>query len=100
MVSNVTTPTLTVFRPPAGKANLNLFAMARPSLRQPLFEVFYRAARQKETITLDEVPLNTTPDQAVRITVEPLAKLGIYTRNDHTALSDRVQDLYVPVAFH
>ena len=24
---------------------------------------------------------------------------GIYTRNDHTALSDRVQDLYVPVSF-
>jgi hypothetical protein len=24
---------------------------------------------------------------------------GIYTRNDHTALGDRVQDLYVPVAF-
>ena len=26
-------------------------------------------------------------------------KCGIFTRNDHTALSDRVQDLYVPVAF-
>lgn len=24
---------------------------------------------------------------------------GLYTRNDHTALEDRVQDLYVPVAF-
>lgn len=24
---------------------------------------------------------------------------GLYTRNDHTALNDRVQDLYVPVAF-
>ena len=24
---------------------------------------------------------------------------GIFTRNDHTALSDRVQDLYVPVEF-
>ena len=24
---------------------------------------------------------------------------GIYTRNDHTALNDRVQDLYVPVSF-
>jgi len=24
---------------------------------------------------------------------------GIYTRNDHTALGDRVQDLYVPVGF-
>ncbi|CAN5324389.1 hypothetical protein BH10ACT7_BH10ACT7_29340 [soil metagenome] len=26
-------------------------------------------------------------------------RCGIYTRNDHTALADRVQDLYVPVAF-
>ncbi len=26
-------------------------------------------------------------------------KCGIYTRNDHTAAADRVQDLYVPVAF-
>jgi len=25
---------------------------------------------------------------------------GIYTRNDHTALNDRVQDVYLPVAFH
>ena len=24
---------------------------------------------------------------------------GLYTRNDHTALEDRVQDLYVPIAF-
>jgi len=27
------------------------------------------------------------------------AACGIYTRNDHTALGDRVQDLYIPVAF-
>ena len=26
-------------------------------------------------------------------------KCGIFTRNDHTALSDRVQDLYIPVQF-
>ncbi len=25
---------------------------------------------------------------------------GIFTRNDHTALNDRVQDLYIPVAFN
>ena len=61
--------------PPAGKANLNLFAMARPSLRQPLFETFYRAAREKQAITLDEVPLSTNPPvQSVRITVEPLVE--------------------------
>lgn len=26
-------------------------------------------------------------------------KCGIFTRNDHTALNDRVQDLYIPVGF-
>lgn len=26
-------------------------------------------------------------------------RCGLYTRNDHTALDDRVQDLYLPVAF-
>jgi hypothetical protein len=26
-------------------------------------------------------------------------RCGIYTRNDHTALNDRVQDLYIPVGF-
>lgn len=26
-------------------------------------------------------------------------RCGIYTRNDHTALNDRVQDLYIPVRF-
>ena len=26
-------------------------------------------------------------------------RCGLFTRNDHTALSDRVQDLYIPVAF-
>jgi hypothetical protein len=33
---------------------------------------------------------------ALDCTVE---RCGIFTRNDHTAVADRVQDLYVPVAF-
>ena len=28
-----------------------------------------------------------------------VAECGVFTRNDHTALTDRAQDLYVPVAF-
>ncbi len=28
-----------------------------------------------------------------------LIRCGLYTRNDHTALEDRVQDLYLPVSF-
>ena len=35
-------------------------------------------------------------DDAVDCTTDAC---GIFTRNDHTALSDRVQDLHVPVAF-
>lgn len=27
-------------------------------------------------------------------------RCGLYTRNDHTALADRVQDLYIPVGFN
>ena len=30
--------------------------------------------------------------------IKPL-RCAIYTRNDHTALADRVQDLYIPVGF-
>jgi two-component system CheB/CheR fusion protein len=59
--------------PPAGKANLNLFAMLRPSLRQPVSDIFYRTVRQKVPASLDAVALGedgTGP--AVRISVEPL----------------------------
>jgi hypothetical protein len=35
-------------------------------------------------------------DSKLDCTVE---SCGLYTRNDHTALSDRVQDLYLPVGF-
>ena len=41
-----------------------------------------------------EVPL--AADENVDCTVDAC---GIFTRNDHTAAADRVQDLYVPVAF-
>jgi two-component system CheB/CheR fusion protein len=65
--------------PPAGRANLNLFAMLRPSLRQPLSDVFYRTVRQKVASTLDAVALGedgTGP--AVRISVEPLAEPKVF----------------------
>ena len=41
-----------------------------------------------------EVPV--AADENVDCTVDAC---GIFTRNDHTAAADRVQDLYVPVAF-
>ena len=41
-----------------------------------------------------EVPASA--DENVDCTAVPC---GVYTRNDHTALEDRVQDLYLPIAF-
>ena len=59
--------------PPAGKANLNLFAMLRPSLRQPLSDLFYRTVRQKLPGKLDAVSLaDDGVGSTVRISVEPV----------------------------
>jgi two-component system CheB/CheR fusion protein len=59
--------------PAAGKANLNLFAMARAGLSQPLNEVFHRALRQKAAVVLE--PVRVSVDglaMAFGATVEPL----------------------------
>jgi PAS domain-containing protein len=61
--------------PPAGKANLNLFAMLRPSLRQPVSEVFYRILRQKAPATLNALTLAEDGfAPAVRVSIELLAE--------------------------
>jgi len=67
--------------PPAGKANLNLFAMARTGLRQPLSEIFHRAIRLKAPVTLDNIALESVAPGGepvapalVRLTVEPLSE--------------------------
>lgn len=41
--------------PAAGKANLNLFAMARSGLTQPLTDLFYRAVREQTALVIEEV---------------------------------------------
>jgi two-component system CheB/CheR fusion protein len=77
--------------PPAGKANLNLFAMLRPSLRQPLSDVFYRTVRQKVATSLDAVALGedgTGP--AVRISVEPLDEPKVFNGMLMVVFSDLV----------
>jgi two-component system CheB/CheR fusion protein len=62
--------------PPAGKANLNLFAMLRPSLRQPLADIFYRTVRQKVAAKMDAVSLGENGvGSTVRISVEPVEEL-------------------------
>ena len=44
--------------PAAGKANWNIFAMAREGLRIELTGAFQKAVRQKETVTVSEVKRN------------------------------------------
>ncbi len=52
--------------PAAGKANLNLFAMARKGLSEALSEAFPRAVRQKSTVTLKSVQVASHVSRRVR----------------------------------
>ncbi|MDW7683831.1 MAG: chemotaxis protein CheB [Bacillota bacterium] len=59
--------------PAAGKANWNIFAMARTGLRYELSETFRKALLQQETITFRNAVLkNNDSPQSVDITVQPL----------------------------
>ena len=59
--------------PAAGKANLNVFAMAREGLRYELSQAFRQAARQKEPVTLAGLKVKTEGgEQIVDLTVLPL----------------------------
>jgi len=59
--------------PAAGKANWNLFAMAREGLGNALSEAFHKAVRQKVPVTLNEVKVGTNGGtQMVDITVQPV----------------------------
>jgi two-component system CheB/CheR fusion protein len=59
--------------PAAGKANWNLFAMARDGLRYELAAAFQQALRQKETVTLHGLKVGTNGgEQHVDVTVQQL----------------------------
>jgi two-component system CheB/CheR fusion protein len=59
--------------PAAGKANWNLFAMAREGLGIALNESFHKAVRQKVVVTLKDVKVGTNGGtQIVDIIVQPL----------------------------
>jgi two-component system CheB/CheR fusion protein len=63
--------------PAAGKANWNVFAMAREGLRFELSSAFQKALRQKEPVTLHNLKVATlTGAQAVDLTVQHLAEPG------------------------
>jgi two-component system CheB/CheR fusion protein len=57
----------------AGKANWNIFAMAREGLRYELAGAFQKAVRQNETVTLKNIVMGTdNGTQRVDVTVQPL----------------------------
>lgn len=78
--------------PAAGKANWNLFAMAREGLRYELAGAFQRALRQSAGVTLHNLQLATNGgQQSVEVTVQrlddagPLHGLVMITFNDVAA---------------
>ena len=59
--------------PAVGKANWNIFAMAREGLHQELTRAFQKALRNKETVKLTNVIVGTNGGtQALDLTVQPI----------------------------
>jgi two-component system CheB/CheR fusion protein len=59
--------------PATGKANWNIFAMAREGLRYELTSGFQKALRQKETVTLTNIVVGINGGkQVVDVTIQPL----------------------------
>jgi two-component system CheB/CheR fusion protein len=64
--------------PPAGKANINIFAMAREGLRIELPGAIREAKSQNKLITLKGIRVKTNGDfQTIDLTVKPVVQLGI-----------------------
>jgi two-component system CheB/CheR fusion protein len=68
--------------PAAGKANFNLFAMAREGLRYELNDAFRMALRQKDAVTRQSVKIATDAgaqavDLTVQVITEPVALSGL-----------------------
>ena len=63
--------------PAAGKANWNIFAMAREGLGLELNSAFQKALREKTTVTVKNLSVGTHPDlQIVNLTIQPLTETG------------------------
>ncbi|MFZ4775777.1 MAG: chemotaxis protein CheB [Terrimicrobiaceae bacterium] len=63
--------------PAAGKANWNVFAMAREGLRYELERVFQEALRKKACVTLPGLDIGTSGEvRSVKLTVQPLDEPG------------------------
>ncbi|MBN2505336.1 MAG: PAS domain-containing protein [Verrucomicrobia bacterium] len=63
--------------PPAGRANWNLFAMAREGLRYELAGAFQKALRQQQSVTLHGLKVGTIGgEQCVEVTLQRLEEAG------------------------
>jgi two-component system CheB/CheR fusion protein len=63
--------------PAAGKANWNIFAMAREGLRYELAGAFHKALQQKESVNLSGLRVGTNGgEQCVDVTVQRLEESG------------------------
>jgi len=61
--------------PAAGRANWNLFVMARGDLNHGLFEVFRKAVRQKEIVTAHDLVVESNGvNRLVDVTVHPISE--------------------------
>ncbi len=77
--------------PACGKANLNIFAMARVGLDSALGELFVRAVRESATLTLKSVTVGTNGStRMIDVTVQPL--------REPAALQDMVLVVFTDVA--
>jgi two-component system CheB/CheR fusion protein len=77
--------------PAAGKANWNIFAMAREEVNHALFEVFQRALRKKEVAVIHQLPVGTGDGtRTVDITAYPIL--------DPPALKGMIMIIFTPTA--
>jgi two-component system CheB/CheR fusion protein len=61
--------------PAAGKANWNIYAMAREGLRDPLLNAFHKVARQKGRANVNDLKVATDAgEQVVDVTIESIAE--------------------------
>jgi len=84
--------------PASGKANWNLFAMARDGLRYALSEGFRKALRQKGRIVLHDLRIESGElDQRVDVTLERLEDAGLLQGLVMIAFADVATPLPAPV---
>jgi two-component system CheB/CheR fusion protein len=77
--------------PAAGKANWNIFAMARDGLRYELHNAFQKALREQKTVTLKNLVVGTNGGaQTVNVTIQPI--------HGNNALSGTVMVVFREVA--